>query len=162
MWLNLHKIFACQHTISCFVPWKNILKIINAFYLKDFTDINYSLVSLYRSYICEYSDEIILKNIDNLIGAEEFKEVIEKLKYLSLYYKKHSLKELMLELYKTFYSVAKNQNITKASKELNISQPAISKAISLADMLSAYSFIDPSFNVTFISLSLIDYFVGTL
>ena len=81
---------------------KNILKIINAFYLKDFTDINYSLVSLYRSYICEYSDEIILKNIDNLIGAEEFKEVIEKLKYLSLYYKKHSLKELMLELYKTF------------------------------------------------------------
>lgn len=34
-----------------------------------------------------------------------------------------------LELYKTFYSVAKNKNITKASKELNISQPAISKAI---------------------------------
>lgn len=34
-----------------------------------------------------------------------------------------------LELYKTFYSVAKNENITKASKELMISQPAISKAI---------------------------------
>lgn len=34
-----------------------------------------------------------------------------------------------LELYRVFYVVANNQNITKASKELNVSQPAISKAI---------------------------------
>lgn len=34
-----------------------------------------------------------------------------------------------LELYRIFYVVAKNKNITKASNELNISQPAISKAI---------------------------------
>ena len=33
------------------------------------------------------------------------------------------------ELYKTFYSVAKNQNITKAARELMISQPAVSKSI---------------------------------
>lgn len=33
------------------------------------------------------------------------------------------------ELYRIFYVVAKNGNITKASKELNISQPAISKSI---------------------------------
>ena len=33
------------------------------------------------------------------------------------------------ELYRIFYVVAKNRNITKASKELNISQPAISKSI---------------------------------
>ncbi len=34
-----------------------------------------------------------------------------------------------LELYKTFYYVAKNENISRASNELLISQPAISKAI---------------------------------
>ena len=33
------------------------------------------------------------------------------------------------ELYRIFYVVAKNRNITKESKELNISQPAISKSI---------------------------------
>lgn len=33
------------------------------------------------------------------------------------------------ELYRIFYAVAKNQNITKASEELHISQPAISKSI---------------------------------
>ena len=34
-----------------------------------------------------------------------------------------------LELYKTFYYVAKNNNITQAANELMISQPAVSKAI---------------------------------
>lgn len=34
-----------------------------------------------------------------------------------------------LELYKTFYYVAKNENISRASNELMISQPAISKSI---------------------------------
>ncbi len=34
-----------------------------------------------------------------------------------------------LELYKTFYVVAKNKHMTKASKELHISQPAISQSI---------------------------------
>ena len=33
------------------------------------------------------------------------------------------------ELYRIFYTVANNKNITKASEELNISQPAISKSI---------------------------------
>lgn len=32
-----------------------------------------------------------------------------------------------LEYYKIFYEVAKEQNITKASENLHISQPAISK-----------------------------------
>lgn len=34
-----------------------------------------------------------------------------------------------LELYKTFYYVAKNENITQAANELMVSQPAVSKAI---------------------------------
>lgn len=34
-----------------------------------------------------------------------------------------------IELYKTFYCVAKNKNISKAADELYVSQPAISKAI---------------------------------
>ena len=38
-----------------------------------------------------------------------------------------------LELYKTFYYVAKNGNITQASKELMISQPAVSKAIKVLE-----------------------------
>ncbi|MEI3508505.1 MAG: LysR family transcriptional regulator [Bacilli bacterium] len=33
------------------------------------------------------------------------------------------------ELYKIFYTVANTKNITKAAKELCISQPAISKSI---------------------------------
>lgn len=46
------------------------------------------------------------------------------------------------ELYKIFYHVANNKNITNAAKELNISQPAISKAIkNLEDQLGGSLFI---------------------
>lgn len=46
------------------------------------------------------------------------------------------------ELYRIFYVVANNENITKASKELNISQPAISKSIkNLEDQLGGQLFI---------------------
>lgn len=47
-----------------------------------------------------------------------------------------------LELYKVFYYVAKNKNITKASNELLISQPSISKSIkNLEDQLDCQLFI---------------------
>lgn len=46
------------------------------------------------------------------------------------------------ELYRVFYVVANNQNITKASEELNISQPAISKSIkNLEEQLGGQLFI---------------------
>ena len=46
------------------------------------------------------------------------------------------------ELYRVFYTVAQNKNITKASKELNISQPAISKSIkNLEQQLGGQLFI---------------------
>ena len=38
-----------------------------------------------------------------------------------------------LELYKTFYYVAKNGNITQAANELMVSQPAVSKAIKVLE-----------------------------
>ena len=38
-----------------------------------------------------------------------------------------------LELYKTFYYVAKNLNITQAANELMVSQPAVSKAIKVLE-----------------------------
>ena len=47
-----------------------------------------------------------------------------------------------LELYKTFYYVAKNENISRASNELLISQPAVSKSIkTLEDQLNTKLFI---------------------
>ena len=47
-----------------------------------------------------------------------------------------------LELYKIFYYVAKNQNITQAANELMVSQPAISKSIKvLEDELNTKLFI---------------------
>ena len=46
------------------------------------------------------------------------------------------------ELYRIFYVVANNKNITKASNELNISQPAISKSIkTLENMLGGQLFV---------------------
>ena len=46
-----------------------------------------------------------------------------------------------LEYYKVFYVVAKHKNITKASDELKISQPAISKCIrQLEDQLGGTLF----------------------
>ena len=36
-----------------------------------------------------------------------------------------------LELYKTFYYVAKNENISRAANELAISQPAISRQLKI-------------------------------
>ena len=47
-----------------------------------------------------------------------------------------------LEYYKIFYEVAKEQNITKASEELSISQPAISKSIkNLEEQLGGQLFV---------------------
>ena len=46
------------------------------------------------------------------------------------------------ELYKIFYNVAKNKNITKAANKLMISQPAISKSIkNLEEQLACTLFI---------------------
>ena len=46
------------------------------------------------------------------------------------------------ELYRVFYVVANNKNITKASEELNISQPAISKSIkNLEEQLGGELFV---------------------
>lgn len=46
------------------------------------------------------------------------------------------------ELYRIFYVVANNSNITRASKELNISQPAISKSIkNLEEQLGGQLFV---------------------
>lgn len=46
------------------------------------------------------------------------------------------------ELYRIFYTVANNGNITAAAKELNISQPAISKSIkNLEEQLGGTLFI---------------------
>ena len=56
------------------------------------------------------------------------------------------------ELYKTFYSVAKNQNITKAARELMISQPAVSKSIkTLEEQLNCSLFIRNKYGVTLTS-----------
>lgn len=41
---------------------------------------------------------------------------------------------ISLDLYKVFYSVAKNKNITRASEELMISQPAVSKSIKTLEL----------------------------
>lgn len=46
-----------------------------------------------------------------------------------------------MELYRIFYVVAINRNITKASEELNISQPAVTKHIkNLEDALGVVLF----------------------
>ena len=46
------------------------------------------------------------------------------------------------ELYRVFYTVANHGNITKASDELNISQPAISKSIkNLEEQLGGQLFL---------------------
>ncbi len=53
------------------------------------------------------------------------------------------------ELYRVFYVVANNGNITKASEELHISQPAISKSIkSLEDQLGGQLFVRTKRGVT--------------
>ena len=53
------------------------------------------------------------------------------------------------ELYRIFYTVANNKNITKAAKELNISQPAISKSIKkLEEQLGGQLFVRTKKGVT--------------
>lgn len=53
------------------------------------------------------------------------------------------------ELYRIFYVVANNKNITKASEELNISQPAISKSIkNLEEQLGGHLFVRTKRGVT--------------
>ena len=60
-----------------------------------------------------------------------------------------------LELYKTFYHVAKNGNITKAANELIVSQPAVSKSIkTLEEQLNTTLFnsINPDKNYILINI----------
>lgn len=53
------------------------------------------------------------------------------------------------ELYKTFYSVTKNKNITKAAHELMISQPAVSKSIkTLEEQVGCSLFIRNKYGVS--------------
>lgn len=53
-----------------------------------------------------------------------------------------------LELYKIFYHVAKNKNITKTANEILISQPSISKAIkNLEDQIGCQLFIRSKYGV---------------
>ena len=53
-----------------------------------------------------------------------------------------------LELYKIFYHVAKNKNITKTANEMLISQPSISKAIkNLEDQIGCQLFIRSKYGV---------------
>ena len=53
-----------------------------------------------------------------------------------------------LELYKIFYYVAKNHNITKTANELHVTQPSISKAIkNLEDQLGCTLFIRNKYGV---------------
>jgi len=53
-----------------------------------------------------------------------------------------------LELYKIFYNVAKNKNISKTANELLISQPSISKAIkNLEDQVGCQLFIRSKYGV---------------
>lgn len=54
-----------------------------------------------------------------------------------------------LELYRVFYSVAKNKNITKAALELRISQPGVSKSIkNLENQLGCNLFIRNKYGVS--------------
>lgn len=39
------------------------------------------------------------------------------------------MSDINLELYRVFYTVAKNKSITQTAEELNVSQPAISHSI---------------------------------
>ena len=99
--LMIHKDEAFSYNNIIFTL-KNILKLINSFYLKEYSNINHSLVSVLRSYIFEYSDEDILANIDNLLNCEKFMDVIDKIRYLAEFYKNNTLTELIKEIYKTF------------------------------------------------------------
>ena len=50
--------------------------------------------------------------------------------------------DVNIELYRVFYTVAKNKHMTKASEELHISQPAISQSIKkLEDQLGGTLFL---------------------
>ena len=63
-----------------------------------------------------------------------------------------------LELYKVFYSVAKNGSITRAANELLISQPAISKSIKLLEsQLNTPLFIRKSDGVELTEVGLLIY-----
>ena len=54
-----------------------------------------------------------------------------------------------LELYRVFYTVAKNKHMTRASEELHISQPAISQSIKkLEDQLGGTLFLRSNNNPT--------------
>lgn len=70
-----------------------------------------------------------------------------------------------LELYRYFYIVAKNKNMTKASEELHISQPALSQSIKkLEDQLNCTLFFrnNKGMELTKEGESLFDYIKGAM
>ncbi|MEG2028345.1 MAG: UvrD-helicase domain-containing protein [Bacilli bacterium] len=124
---------------------KNLLKLINIFKVKDFSHLKYSFMSVARSYLLEYDDDLIYKNIDNILNCKDFKSVIEKLNYLATFSKDNSLSELLTETYKIFNIYLKSIKIgnveevnTKLDYLINISRNLENFGYDLNDFINYF------------------------
>lgn len=100
---------------------KNILKLISSIKNKDFSNFNYSFMSVARSYVCDYNDNDIFTSVTNgdIMTNTKFEDLISKLKYLADYSKNVSLSSLVIEIYKAFDFYSKSIQIGNVNNITN-------------------------------------------
>lgn len=101
---------------------KNLIELICCFKNNDFVHLKYSFISILRSYLFEYSDDIIYKNINNILECDDYKEIVNKLRDISNYAFNHSLSQILNKIYKDFnlyYNSIKIGNIEEVNTKLD-------------------------------------------
>ena len=103
---------------------KNILKLINCFKINDFSNFDYSFISVARSYIFDYHDNDIFSAITNkdALNNNIFSSLINSLKKMAELSKSISLSNLIIEIYNEFdfyYKSIKIGNIKNITNKLD-------------------------------------------
>ncbi|MEG2010579.1 MAG: UvrD-helicase domain-containing protein [Bacilli bacterium] len=103
---------------------KNLLKLINIFKEKDFINIKYPFISISRSYLFDYDDDLIFSAVTNndILTNPEFKDLVEKISSLAELSNNISLSNLIIEIYKQFdfyYKSIKISNVLNTNLKLD-------------------------------------------
>ena len=100
---------------------KNILKLIECIKNNNYSNFNYSFLSVARSYICDYNDNDIFTSITNkdIMSNPIFEGLTFKLKKLASISNTISLSNLIIEIYKEFDFYSKSINIGNVSNITN-------------------------------------------
>ncbi|MBQ8871734.1 MAG: UvrD-helicase domain-containing protein [Bacilli bacterium] len=103
---------------------KNILKLIDIFNKKEYSNLEYPFISVARSYLYKFDDNDIFTSVTNkdMLTNSTFKEFFESINRLSKISNEKSLSNLIIEIYKEYDFYLKSiriGNVSNVNKKLD-------------------------------------------